>query len=180
MRSRVNFKSFIPVLCLIFNANLAFTIIVEPQCFANITTTDAHDPDKWVITSYKASEVENFDTSVNQTCTVTKKTGQHTYWLNGEKLENVEADYFNFQHSDCGELEVQNEGTGEGTDSFYQVWISQVEGSVISGEWSVRCVVQDEEYSSGQYTVNTTRYNIGFITILTISDFYKNLRTKRV
>ena len=75
-----------------------FTIIVEPQCYNNITTEEAHDLDKWIITSYKVSEVENFDASVNATCTDEKQNGQTSYWLNGEKQENVNADYFNFQH----------------------------------------------------------------------------------
>ncbi|CAG5105479.1 Oidioi.mRNA.OKI2018_I69.chr1.g2163.t1.cds [Oikopleura dioica] len=133
-----------------------FTIIVEPQCYNNITTEEAHDLDKWIITSYKVSEVENFDASVNATCTDEKQNGQTSYWLNGEKQENVNADYFNFQHSDCGGIELQN--PEDGTDSFYEVWIAQLEneGTIITGEWNVRCVVQDEETDAATYNIDTS------------------------
>jgi len=133
-----------------------FTIFLEPQCYANITSGLSHvDPDKWIITSYKASEVEGFDKDVNQTCTQTKETGGQTYWLNGERQDSVMADSFSFQHSDCGEIELQN--SGEGTDSYYEVWISQMEGSLITGEWNVRCVIQNEEHNAAEYNVDTSR-----------------------
>jgi len=133
-----------------------FTIFLEPQCYASITNESSHvDPDKWIITSYKASEVEGFDATVNQTCTRTKQTGQQTYWLNSERQDGVVADSFSFQHSDCGEIELEN--SGEGTDSYYEVWISQLDDEVITGEWNVRCVIQNEEHNAAEYNVNTTR-----------------------
>ena len=147
------------VLTVNFNLSLAsdFTIFLEPQCYANITSESSHvDPDKWIITSYKASEVEGFDATVNQTCTQTKQTGGQTYWLNSVRQDSVTAISFSFQHSDCGEIELKN--SGEGTDSYYEVWISQLDEEVITGEWNVRCVIQNEENNAAEYNVNTTRY----------------------
>jgi len=133
-----------------------FTIFLEPQCYEDISSGSHVDPDKWIITSYKASDVEGFDKNVNQTCAQTKQNVAQTYWLNGDRQENVLADTFSFQHSDCGEIELKN--SGEGTDSYYEVWISQLEGrELIIGEWNVRCVVQNEEYNAAEYNVNTTR-----------------------
>ena len=61
------------------------------------------------------------------------------------------------QKSDCGGIELQN--PEDGTDSFYEVWISQLEneGTIITGEWNVRCVVQDEETDAATYNIDTSR-----------------------
>jgi len=132
-----------------------FTIFLEPQCYAEIIADSHVDPDKWIITSYKASEVEGFDKTVNQICTQAKQTGGQTYWLNGKKQDNVEVDLFSFQHSDCGEMELKN--SGEGTGSYYEVWISQLEEEIITGEWNVRCVILNEEFNAAEYNIDTSR-----------------------